>query len=261
MDLRGLAPEDVYQLLGVGLNNKQLELMDQYRKDQLRQSAEQNQIANQFKSADDQRQMLRLQMEAGEVKADSPVNVDGKMVQRYHDKFGNVVREDVLGDAPQVDRGTKLLKDAEGNPYWAKPGDPLKPGSTYLASSDNGFSINDQYMLSFLKSGIESGLDKDGNEMDEVTRDNNMTLVNLNDKVHQFVKVPEVKSGWTGTKVVPKYVKLPKDPAQLKALPDTQVVGYDEEMRAPITMAEVRETAKRTGQPVEMVFKYLGLIK
>ena len=261
MDLRGLAPEDVYQLMSAGLNNKQIEAIEQYRKDSLAQASQQHQDLMREKGIDNTLAQEKFDFERGELKVGAAKVVGDKVVVPVYDKQGNLVRIDTLGDAPEKAQNMKLLKDAEGNPYWAKPGDPLKPGSTYLASSDNGFSINDQYTLSFLKSGIESGLDKDGNEIDEVTRDNNMTLVNLNDKVHQFVKVPEIKSGWTGTKVVPKYVKLPKDPAQLKALPDTQVVGYDEEMRAPITMAEVRETAKRTGQPVEMVFKYLGLIK
>ena len=269
MDLRGLTPEDVYQLMGSGLNKQQLDMMDQYRKEQLTQEAAQNRFAqeqarimNKFRESDDQRQMLKLQMEAGEVKPDSPVNVNGKMVQRYHDKFGNVVRQEILGDAPQVDKGTKLLKDGDGNPYWAKPGDPLRPGSTYLASQDNGFSIKDQYTLSFLKSEIETGLDKDGNEIDEATRDNNMTLVNLNDKSDQFVKIPGKEvPGMFNRDIPPQYIKIPKQAAKIAALPGSKIIYYDEASGKALTVDAVKQIAKDKGYSIEEFLKISGIAK
>ena len=267
MDLRGLTPEDVYQLMGQGLNKQQLDMMDQYRREQLTQEAAQNRFAqeqagimNKFRESDDQRQMLKLQMEAGEVKPDSPVNVNGKMVQRYHDKFGNVVRQEILGDAPQVDKGTKLLKDGDGNPYWAKPGDPLRPGSTYLASQDNGFSINDQYTLSFLKSGVETGLDKDGNEVDEATRDNNMTMVNLNDKSDQFVKIPGKVVEW-GKDIPSQYIKIPKQATKIASLPGSKIIYYDEASGKALTVDAVKQIAKDKGYSIEEFLKVSGIGK
>lgn len=261
MDLRGLTPDDVYALMKGGLEKSQIDAIDQYRKDSMAQNQLQHQDLVRSKEVDDKLAREKFQADQSELSPKEAKVVGDKVVIPVYDKRGNLVRTDTLGDAPKTDPGTKLLKDGDGNPYWAKPGDPLRPGSTYLASQDNGFSINDQYTLSFLKSGIESGKDANGNDLDEATMDNNMALVNLNDKSHQFVKVPTVKESMWGNSIVPKYVKLPKEPAQLKALPDTQVVGYDEEEGEKITMAKVRETAKRTGQPVEMVFKYLGLTK
>lgn len=262
MDLRGLAPEDVYQLMSAGLNNKQIEAIEQYRKDSLEQQKTQHQDLMKEKGVDNLLAQKKFEADQKELKVGEAKTVGGKVVVPIYDKQGNLVRTDTLGDAPEKAQNMKLLKDGEGNPYWAKPGDQLRPGSTYLADSNNGFSINDQYTLSFLKSGVESGKDKDGNDMDEATRDNNMTLVNLNDKAHQFVKIPGKEvPGMFNSNIPPKYIKLPKDLAQLKALSDTSVVGYDPDYDTPITMAQVKETAKRTGQPVEMVFKYLGLIK
>ena len=262
MDLRGLAPEDVYQLMSAGLNNKQIEAIEQYRKDSLTQQGQQHQDLMKEKGIDNTLAQNKFEADQRELKVGEAKTVGGKVVVPVYDKQGNLVRTDTLGDAPEKAANMKLLKDGEGNPYWAKPGDVLKPGSTYLASSENGFSINDQYTLSFLKSGVESGKVKYGKAIDEATRDNNMSMVNLNDKTHQFVKIPGKEvPGVFSSDIPPKYIKLPKEPAQLKALPDTQVVGHDEELGSPITMAQVRETAKRTGQPVEMVFKYLGLIK
>lgn len=268
MDLRGLTPEDVYQLMGHGLQDKQLTMMDQYRKGQLEQeaglAAQRDKIAKQKLGIDymtEERLQRNQEAELSRPRDLGTYTANGKTYLRYVDPKTNQIATRDLGDAGEKLQNKKLLKDADGNGYWVGPNDPIRPGSTYLASQDNGFSINDQYTLSFLKSGIESGKDQEGRDMDESTRDNNMTLVNLNDKTHQFVKVPTVKESVWGNSVVPKYVKLPKEPAQLKALPNTQVVGYDEEEGKSITMAEIRETAKRTGQPVDMVFKYLGLIK
>lgn len=261
MDLRGLAPEDVYQLMSAGLNNKQIEAIEQYRKDSLTQASQQHQDLMREKGIDNTLAQNKFDFERGELKVGEAKVVGDKVIVPVYDKQGNLVRTDTLGDAPEKAQNMKLLKDGEGNPYWAKPGDQLRPGSTYLADSNNGFSINDQGTLAAIKGIVQNGTDVKGQEYSEDDRDNYMAVANLNDKAHQFVKVPEVKKSMFGDSVVPKYIKLPKEPAQLKALPDTQVVGHDEEMNAPITMAEVRETAKRTGQPVEMVFKYLGLIK
>lgn len=264
MDLRGLAPEDVYQLMSTGLNNKQIEAIEQYRKDSLEQQKTQHQDLMKEKGIDNTLAQNKFDWEKKELKVGEAKTVGGKVVVPVYDKQGNLVRTDTLGDAPEKAANMKLLKDGEGNPYWAKPGDVLKPGSTYLASSENGYSINDQGTLAAIKGIVQNGTDVKGQEYTEEDRDNYMAMVNLNDKTHQFVRIPgkEVPGKLYGTNTTPtQYIKLPKNPAQLKVLSDTSVVGYDEELGSPITMAQVRETAKRTGQPVEMVFKYLGLIK
>jgi hypothetical protein len=263
MDLRGLTPDDVYALMKGGLEKSQIDAIDQYRKDSMAQNQLQHQDLVKSKEMDDQLAREKFQADQSEVKVGTPVNVNGKMVQVYHDKMGNVVRREVLGDAPEKFQNKKLLKDADGNPYWNGPEDgPPKPGSTELSSKENGFSINDQYTLSFLKSGIESGLDKDGNEIDEVTRDNNMTLVNMNDNANQYVKIPGKEvPGMFNSNIPPKYIKLPRGANQILALPEDKIIFHDEKAGKALTVGAVKQFAKEKGYTPEQVLKYLGLSK
>jgi len=277
MDLRGLSPEDVYKLMGAGLQNKQLDNIDQYYKGQqaqsnevLKQKAAQDIQENRLKSVEEQRKWLNMKLESGEVKADSPVQVGDRWVQRYHDKYGNLVRQADIGAAPTKDfkaQDKKLLRDPKGNIYWVGPGDPVEPGSVLVTSKDDGYSITDQYTLSALKSGVESGVDAKGEELDEVTRDNNMTLVNANDKHDQYIKIPGKTipgggfGGWVDKDVPTQYIKIPKQVSKIVNLPDDKVVYYDEKTEKVLTVGAIKQMAKDKGYTIEEFLKIAGIAK
>ena len=267
MDLRGLTPEDVYQLMGSGLQDKQLTMMDQYRKDQLEQEAgiatQRDKIARQkleLDSAAEGRLQRGQEAELSRPRDLGTYTANGKTYLRYVDPQTNQIATRDLGDAGDKLQNKKLLKDGEGKGYWVSPGDPIRPGSTYLASQDNGFSINDQYTLSFLKSGVESGLDKDGNEVDEATRDNNMTMVNLNDKSDQFVKIPGKAIEW-GKDIPSQYIKIPKQAAKIASLPGSKIIYYDDASGKALTVDAVKQIAKDKGYSIEEFLKVSGIGK
>jgi len=264
MDLRGLDSEDVYKLMSAGLNNKQIEALDQYRKDSLSQQQAQNEMMNRFRTADDKLAREKFLAEQGEVKVGSPVNVGGKMVQMYHDKYGNVVRREVLGDAPERAANKKLIQTPDGKVMWVSPGDQIPDNSTYLSQGDRGQSINDQLTLSSLKGIVETGMDAKENAYSESERDAHMEMLNLNDKTSQYVKIPskEVPGKLFGTNTIPpQYIKLPRQANQILALPGDKVIFFDEGMGKGLTVDGVKQFAKEKGYTPEQVLKYLGLSK
>lgn len=261
MDLRGLGPEDVYQLMSAGLNNKQIEYLDRYRTDQLTQQQAQNEVMNKFRSADDQLAREKFAAEQGEVKVGAPVNVGGKMVQMYHDKYGNVVRREVLGDAPEKAANKKLIRTPDGKILWTSPGDVIPDNSTYLSQGTPGQSINDQLTLSSLKGIVESGTDAKGNEYSEADRDAHMEMLNQNDKTSQYVKIPGKTTGMFERDIPPQYIKLPRQSSQILSLPEDKVIFYDDKMGKGLTVGAIKQFAQDKGYTPEQVLKYLGLSK
>jgi len=277
MDLRGLSPEDVYKLMHGGLQNKQLENVNQYYKGQqdqsnaeLKQKADQAIQENKLKGSEEFRKWVDLKLQAGEIKPGAPIQVGDVWKQPYHDKYGNLVKFEEMGPAPTKDfkaQNKELLKDAQGNPYWAGPGDPVKSGSVPIASKDNEYSITDQYTLSVLKSGVESGVDAKGDDIDEVTRDNNMTLVNANDAHDQYIKIPGKPipgggfGGWVDKDVPAQYIKIPKQVSKIMNLPDDKVVYYDEKTGKVLTVGAIKQLAKDKGYTPEEFLKIAGIAK
>lgn len=264
MDLRGLTPDDVYALMKGGLEKSQIDAIDQYRKDSMAQNQLQHQDLVRSKEVDDQLAREKFQADQSEVKVGAPVNVGGKMVQMYHDKMGNVVRREVLGDAPEKGANKKLIRTPEGKVMWVNPGDQIPDNSTYVPQGDRGDSINDQLTLSSLKGIVETGTDAKGNEYSEPDRDAHMEMVNLNDKSSQYVKIPskEVPGKLYGTNTIPaQYIKLPRQANQILALPEDKIIFHDEKAGKALTVGAVKQFAKEKGYTPEQVLKYLGLSK
>lgn len=260
MDLRGLTPEDVYSLMKGGLEKSQIDAIDQYRKDSMAQNQLQHQDLMTSKGVDDQLAREKFQADQSEVKVGAPVNVGGKMVQMYHDKYGNVVRREVLGDAPEKAQNKKLIRTPEGKVMWVNPGDQIPDNSTYVPQGDRGDSINDQLTLSSLKGIVETGTDAKGNEYSEPDRDAHMEMVNLNDKSSQYVKIPGKEVNW-GKDIPAQYIKLPRQANQILALPEDKIIFHDEKAGKALTVGAVKQFAKEKGYTPEQVLKYLGLSK
>lgn len=261
MDLRGLTPEDVYHLMSAGLSNKQIDSMERFRRDQLDQQIKQNEMMNRFRTADDQLARDKFDSEQREIKVGAPVNVGGKMIQMYHDKFGNVTRREVLGDAPEKSTNRKLIRTPEGKIMWVGPGDSVPDNSTYLPQDNRGASINDQLTMSSLKGIIETGKDTKGNEYSEADRDAHMEMLNLNDKTSQYVKIPGKETGMFERNIPAQYIRLPRQSKQLLSLPEDKVIFYDDKLGKSLTVGAIKQFAKDKGYTPEQVLMYLGLSK
>lgn len=273
MDLRGVTPEDVYQLMGSGLNLMQLQGSEAMGNAKLRSSEAQNSIENMYRA-------LKIQQDAAaEARLQRGQDADlsrprdigtytanGKVYIRSVDPVTNQIVTKEVGDAPvsNKDNTPKLYVDGTGKPFWAKPGDPIPQGSKGFFNQDGGLSVNDQFALTSMKNDLLSGGDTSGMDMsDEVNADNAMTMVNQYDPNDQFVKIPGQPKSTLGVSYTgsPQYIKLPKRVQGFDALPDSKVVGWSDKEGKEITMRQVRETAARANTSVAEVLKYLELIK
>lgn len=271
MDLRGLTPEDVYQLMSSGLSLRQIQGSEELGGAKLRSSEAQNSIENMYRA-------LKLQQDAAaearlQRAQDSDLSrprdvgtyqANGKVYIRSVDPVTNQIVTREVGDAPVSNRDNtpKLYVDGTGKPFWAKPGDPIPQGSKGFFNQDGGLSVNDQFALTSMKNDLLSGGDASGMDMsDEVNADNAMTMINQYDPNDQFVKIPGKEIPGPFNDIKPKYIKLPKQVKGFEALPDSQIVGWSNKDQKEITMAQVRETAARANTSVAEVLRYLELIK
>lgn len=275
MDLRGLSPEDVYQLMGSGLQNKQLDNVNEYYRGkqtqdaaELKQRAAQDIITNQQKGTEEYRKWFEMKLQSGEVKADSPVQVGDKWVQRYHDKYGNLVKQEDIGAAPSKDKNVepKLLRTPDGKTIAWKEGMPIPDNSTYLPQGDKGESLTDELTLSSLKGIIETGKDSKNNSYEEPDRDAHMQLVNARDKYEQYVKIPGKTipgGGFAGMdKNIPsQYVKIPKQASKIMSLPDDKVIYFDDKSGKSLDVGTIKQIAKDKGYTPEEFLKIAGIAK
>lgn len=262
MDLRGLTPEDVYLLMKGGLEKSQIDAIDQYRKDSMAQNQLQHRDLVRSKEVDDQLAREKFKADQSEVKVGAPVNIGGKWVQSYHTKDGQVVKREVLGDAPEKGANKKLIRTPEGKVMWVNPGDQIPDNSTYVPQGDRGDSIKDQLTLSSLKGIVETGTDAKQNEYSEADRDAHMEMVNLNDKSSQYVKIPGKEVPGMFNKDIPaQYIKLPRQANQILALPDDKIIFYDEKKGKALTVGGLKNSEQAKKYGVEAVLKYLGLSK
>ena len=243
-----------------GLEKSQIDAIDQYRKDSMEQNKLQHQDLVKSKEVDDQLAREKFVADQSEVKVGAPVNIGGKWVQTYHTKDGQVVKREVLGDAPEKGANKKLIRTPEGKVMWVNPGDQIPDNSTYVPQGDRGDSINDQLTLSSLKGIVETGTDAKGNEYSEPDRDAHMEMVNLNDKSSQYVKIPGKEVNW-GPDIPAQYIKLPRQANQILALPEDKIIFHDEKAGKALTVGAVKQFAKEKGYTPEQVLKYLGLSK
>ena len=270
-DLRGLSPKEIAVLMGGAINTREIQsreteavLRNILGQQHLTAQEKQNAIENYYRgiktnldiSAESRLQQAQ-QFDQSKLTPSAVFTADGNVSRQWHDAIGNVVRTDVLGKAPEKLQNAKLL-ELDGQAFWANPGEPIPAGAKYLASKDNGFSINDQAMLAGMKGIVESGEDTKGQEYSEVDRDNYMTMVNLNDPDTQYVKIPGQEVSM-GRDIPPQYVKLPKNLQTLKSLPDSAIMGVDSRTGQAVTLGQMKDVAQKTNNPIEAVFKYFNI--
>lgn len=277
MDLRGLAPEDVYQLMSSGLNLRNIEENESANMvrailgdKQLSQKAQQDLIENYLKGqklqldiAGENRLQKDQEFNQGKKDVTGTYTANGRVYRDVYDLQGNKLRTEDLGEAPQTKQEQKLLMTKEGKVMWAKPGDPIPDGATYVpqGQGQHPLSISDQGMLMSLQRIVEQGKDINGNDYEEeADRDNAMAVINASNPNLQYVKVPGKAVEW-GKDIPAQYIKIPKQATQIAKLPSGTIVYHDVPTGKVLTIDAVRQLAKDKGYSVEEFLKISGIAK
>lgn len=268
MDLRGLAPEDIINLLNTSLNMRQIDGQEARAKVQ----EEYNRQRLELDRDRELRQLTELEMKSLGLTPSAIVNVNGYQTRQWHDIYGNVVRTDVLGPEgykPDNSGGTWMMTP-DGRPLHVKPGEEGKVplGSRPLSDSGGRLKFSDQVQLASFEGIIQTGEDSKNTKYPDETRAGLADLYNKSNPDNYMVNVvPRKTTRWLDgiSDVEPVWIKVPKAPTSELPLPDgvdpKSVIAVDDETGKPIYLYQIEQLAQQEGISVQEVMKYFNLIK
>jgi len=260
-----MTPEDVNSLLHTGLNYRQILGVEETAKERTQANAAQNIVENYYKQLNanlamgkDRREATKDALEISGLKRSAPYSVDGKEYIDWTDAQGNRVKREELGASNTGQQNAKLLRTPDGKIMWAKPGDNVPDGSTYLSDNRGGLTFDNQKTLAGLDMIFATGKDSKGTSYDPEALGGFAELYNKNHPSSQMVKIPGQVVDW-GPDKDPQWIKLPKDPIAIIKMPDETVISRDSKTGQEITVKKVKEVAKAKGASPEAVLKFLGI--
>lgn len=274
VDLRGLGPEELSVLMKGGLGMRELMARDAASV----QRAQQDQIENYYRhysamiaAGKDHRDAQKFALEMSQLNRSTPYEVNGQMMIDWTTPQGQVAKREIVGPATPKTEGVRWMQAPDGRVFKATASTPdseIPKGSIMLSNvhpKDGQLTVNDQTKLAMMKGIVESGQTVSDTgatlKYDEPTRDSIMQVVNQSDPHNQFVKIPGREVPGIGNDIPTQYIKLPKTAIGILAMPDTQVIAYDDKTGKSLTVTGVKQFAKDKGVAPELVLKHFGLIK
>ena len=241
------------------------------------QRTQQDQIENYYRhysamiaAGKDHRDAQKFALEMSQLNRSTPYEVNGQMVIDWTTPQGQIAKREIVGPATPKTEGVRWMQAPDGQVFKATASTPdseIPKGSIMLSNvhpKDGQLTVNDQTKLAMMKGIVESGQTVSDTgvtlKYDEPTRDSIMQVVNQSDPHNQFVKIPG-PPGYFGGQGAAQYVKLPKTAIGILAMPDTQVIAYDDKTGKSLTVASIKQFAQDKGVAPELVLKHFGLIK
>ena len=270
MDLRGLTPEAVYQLMGSGLGLRQLESQENMAAQRSQQASAQAAVENYFRSIEEQRKANAEQRAANKdareesSKGYREVERDGKRYGVTLNSMGQPISEELLGPA----KGQyNIFKDtATGQLHYVSEGKDIPQGYERAGVPENGASMtpNQKYEqqkdLVSMDQAIQTGASGKA-KLDDTARQEYARLYNSLSPDSKWVSVQVPGRLWGASS---QFIKLPKDPIAAKpkltemlSMRPKTVVTTDSKTGQPVTIQAIMEHAQKINRTPEEVLNYM----
>ena len=224
--------------------------------------AGQNEIENYYKSLTADRQAEEDKLKASKLNRSAPMEVDGKMVIDWTDQQGNVVKRETVGDATRSDQAKKLFKTKDGKVEFFGPGEIPDGALPWSDTQEGGLTPAQEFNQAKSLADIEARM-VDGSVETPEALAGDAEVFNKYHPTQQWKMLPGSEGiplvPFSGTKA--KWVKLPKNPSELLALPENRVVSRNPQTGDDITVGMAKSIAKAKGVSEIDVLKFLGLVQ
>lgn len=224
--------------------------------------AGQNEIENFYKQLEVQRALGKDEAAAAKLTRSAPMEVDGNVVVDWLDAQGNPVKREVVGKATRNDQAKKLFKTADGKVEFFGPGEIPDGAIPWSDTQEGGLTPAQEFNQAKSLADIEARM-VDGSVETPEALAGDAEVFNKYHPTQQWKMIP----GKEGIPLVPfsgseaKWVKLPKNPSELLALPEDQVVSRNPQTGDDITVGMAKAIAKSKGVSEIDVLKFLGLVQ
>ena len=274
MDLRGLTPQDVYQLMGSGLGVSQLASQERLAQQRTEQASAQAAVENYFKSIEEQRKAAAEQRAANKDLREASsqgyreVERDGKRYGVTLNSMGQPIGEELLGPAKGQfnifkDTTTGQLKyipeGADIPQGFERAGVPTE-GRTELTPQQK---YEQQKDLVSMDQAIQTGASGKV-KLDDTARQEYAKLYNQLSPDTKWVSIDRPAAWWESGNVKKNFIKLPKDPVAAKPqlteilkMKPTSIVATDSKTGQPVTIQAIIEHAKKINRTPEEVLNYM----
>ena len=271
MDLRGLTPEAVYQLMGSGLGLRQLESQENMAAQRSQQASAQAAVENYFRSIEEQRKANAEQRAANKDFREASsqgyreVERDGKRYGVTLNSMGQPVNEELLGPA----KGQfNIFKDtATGQLKYIPEGADIPQGFERAGVPDTPRTeLTPQQKYEQQKDLAEFDRYIQSDKLDPSSKQEFIRLFNATSPDSRYVQITRPNTlfefGNGGTRSIP--IKLPKDPIAAKPqlteilkMKPASVVATDSKTGQPVTIQAIIEHAKKINRTPEEVLNYM----
>jgi len=260
-----MAPEDVMNLVNSKMNFEQILGNQEIASERGRNTAAQNQVENYYKALNanialgkDKRDAETDALRTAKIDRSTPFEVDGKMYVDWTDSSGGVVKREELGSNTYKPQAKEAMVSPDGKVGFYGPEDKIPQGSTKLGTSREGMTDKQKMDMDILVAGIDqmisTGKDGKGDKVEGSELAERARIFNQYHPTKQWMMVPE-GPGMLGSG--PKWVKLPKDEKELKAVPGSTVVSRNPKGKE-VTMEQVRAKAAQHNVSINEVLKFMN---
>ena len=271
MDLRGLTPQDVYQLMGSGLGASQLASQERLAQQRSEQASAQTAVENYFRSIEEQRKAAaeRRAAEKDFREASSQgyreVERDGKRYGVTLNSMGQPISEELLGPAKgqfNIFKNTttgqlKYIPEGADIPQGFERAGVPSDGRTELTPQQK---YEQQKDLVSMDQAIQSGASGKV-KLDDTARQEYTRLYNQLSPDSRYVSIQVPGRLWGSST---QFIKLPKDPIAAKPqltemlkMKPASVVATDSKTGQPVTIQAIIEHAKKINRTPEEVLNYM----
>lgn len=252
--------QDVFNLLSGSINYQNLLGSQQAQAEELRIKEAQNAVENAYKA-----------QQAQKVSRSAPYTVDGKVMIDWTDAGGNVVRREEVGKAGEEKKNMRLVRLPSGEVQSVDINTvgKLPAGSTFLgtggeAGGGGGELTQAQKFKQDLKIAeidqvFNTMQDSKGNEIAPESLGEYARIYNESNPTSQWRMIEGTEETFPDT--APRWVKLPKNPAEIMGLNPSTPLARDSVTGQEITVQVINDFARQKGTTPEAVLKHLGLIK
>ena len=271
MDLRGLTPQDVYQLMGSGLGASQLASQERLAQQRLEQASAQAEVdayiqAQKLRQAAAAEQRLaNKDLREASSQGYREVERDGKRYGVTLNSMGQPVSEELLGPAK---RQFNIFKDtATGQLRYIPEGADIPQGFERAGVPTEGRTemtpqqkYEQQKDLVSMDQAIQSGASGKV-KLDDTARQEYAKLYNQLSPDSRYASIQVPGRLWGSST---QFIKLPKDPIAAKPqltemlkMKPASVVATDSKTGQPVTIQAIIEHAKKINRTPEEVLNYM----
>ena len=266
MDLRGLTPQDVYQLMGSGLGASQLASQERMAQQRSEQASAQAVVENYFRSIEEQRKAAAEQRAANKDLREASsqgyreVERDGKRYGVTLNSMGQPVNEELLGPA----KGQfNIFKDtATGQLKYIPEGADIPAGFERAGVPDTPHTeLTPQQKYAQQKDLAEFDRYIQSDKLDPSSKQEFIRLFNATSPDSRYTSIQVPGRLWGSST---QFIKLPKDPIAAKPqlteilkMKPASVVATDSKTGQPVTIQAIIEHAKKINRTPEEVLNYM----